>query len=76
MSMTERRPAERGPVDAHLPHHPLTGRVVELERRYRLTTSTYVFASYRMVLDLDGRLVERRRRSFFLSARTCGSPAS
>jgi hypothetical protein len=38
---------------------PAAGRVVEFERRFRLTTNTYVFASYRMTLDLDGRLVER-----------------
>jgi hypothetical protein len=38
---------------------PTAGRVLEFERRFRLTTNTYVFASYRTVLELDGRPVER-----------------
>jgi hypothetical protein len=35
------------------------GRVLEFERRQRVTTNTYVFASYSMVLELAGRRVER-----------------
>ena len=35
------------------------GRVLEFERLTSLTTSTYVFASYRMVLEAGGRRVER-----------------
>jgi hypothetical protein len=35
------------------------GRILEFERLTRLTTSTYVFASYRMVLEAGGRKVER-----------------
>jgi hypothetical protein len=38
---------------------PTAGRVLEFERRYRLTTNTYVFASYLTVLQLAGRRVER-----------------
>jgi hypothetical protein len=38
---------------------PATGQVRTFERRYRLTTNTYVFASYLMVLELAGRQVER-----------------
>lgn len=38
---------------------PTAGRVLELERRFRLTTNTYVFASYRAVVELDGRPAER-----------------
>jgi hypothetical protein len=35
------------------------GRVLEFERLSRVTTSTYVFASYKMVVELADRLVER-----------------
>ena len=35
------------------------GRVLELERLTRVTTSTYVFAAYRLALDLGDRTVDR-----------------
>ena len=38
---------------------PTAGRVVEFERLNRVTTNTYVFASYKTVLELTDRRVER-----------------
>ena len=38
---------------------PTAGRVVEFERLNRVTTNTYVFASYKTVLELPDRQVER-----------------
>jgi len=38
---------------------PSAGRVTEFERLNRITTSSYVFASYRLVLELPDRKVER-----------------
>jgi hypothetical protein len=38
---------------------PAAGRVVQFERLNRVTTNTYVFASYKTVLELPDRQVER-----------------
>jgi hypothetical protein len=38
---------------------PETGRIMELERLNRVTTNTYMFLSYRMIVDLEGSPVER-----------------
>jgi hypothetical protein len=38
---------------------PASGRLLELERLNKITTNTYLFVSYRMVVELNGSPVER-----------------